>query len=134
VRELNASGTRHIHALQMSLKAQQQAKNWPEVLRLVRSLDKHRALHPALSRLRELAYDDLLSDASTMRNRCCASGHRADADRIKPMWPAVPPRTERTRPARRSAAGSGRIAGRRLGRPRACAPTAKAAPAGRPRC
>jgi HemY protein len=79
VRELNASGTRHIHALQMSLKAQQQAKNWPEVLRLVRSLDKHRALHPALSaRLRELAYDDMLSD----------SGH--DAESLLRVWSTVP--------------------------------------------
>ncbi|MES2160770.1 MAG: heme biosynthesis protein HemY [Pseudomonadota bacterium] len=79
VRELNASGTRHIHALQWSLKAQQQAKNWPEVLRLVRSLDKHRALHPALSsRLRELAYDDMLSD----------SGH--DAESLQRVWSTVP--------------------------------------------
>jgi len=80
VRELNASGTRHIHALQWSLKAHQQAKNWPEVLRLVTSLDKHRALHPALSsRLRELAYDDLLSDRSH------------DAESVMRVWSAVPP-------------------------------------------
>src|SRR5476649_1228710 len=79
VRELNASGTRHIHALQWSLKAQQQAKNWPEVLRLVRSLDKHRALHPALSsRLRELAYDDLLSDPAH------------DAESLQRVWSTVP--------------------------------------------
>ncbi|NRR28711.1 heme biosynthesis protein HemY [Oxalobacteraceae bacterium] len=79
VRELNTSGTRHIHALQWSLKAHQQAKNWPEVLRLVRSLDKHRALHPALSaRLRELAYDDLLAD----------SVH--DAESIRRVWATVP--------------------------------------------
>lgn len=79
VRELNASGTRHIHALQWSLKAHQQAKHWPEVLRLVRSLDKHRALHPALSsRLRELAYDDLLSDRSH------------DAESVLRVWSTVP--------------------------------------------
>ncbi|MYN10640.1 heme biosynthesis protein HemY [Pseudoduganella aquatica] len=79
VRELNASGTRHIHALQWSLKAQQQAKNWPEVLRLVRSLDKHKALHPALSaRLRELAYDDLLSDKSH------------DAESVQRVWSTIP--------------------------------------------
>ena len=79
VRELNASGTRHIHALQWSLKAQQQAKNWPEVLRLVRSLDKHRALHPALSsRLRELAYDDLLSDRAH------------DAESVMRVWSTIP--------------------------------------------
>ena len=79
VRELNASGTRHIHALQWSLKAQQQAKNWPEVLRLVRSLDKHKALHPALSaRLRELAYNDLLSDKSH------------DAESVQRVWSTIP--------------------------------------------
>jgi HemY protein len=73
VKELNASGTRHIHALRMALKANQRAHNWPEVLRLVRTLDKNRALHPALSsRLRELAYQDVLqnpsSDAESIRN------------------------------------------------------------------
>ena len=79
VAELNASGTRHIHALQWSLKAQQQAKNWPEVLRLVRLLDKHKALHPALSaRLRELSYDAMLSD----------SAH--DAESIQRVWSTVP--------------------------------------------
>ena len=79
VAELNASGTRHIHALQWSMKAHQQAKNWPEVLRLVRSLDKHKALHPALSaRLRELAYDALLSDNSH------------DAESIQRVWSTVP--------------------------------------------
>jgi HemY protein len=79
VAELNASGTRHIHALQWSMKAQQQAKNWPEVLRLVRMLDKHKALHPALSaRLRELAYDAMLSD----------SAH--DAESIMRVWGTVP--------------------------------------------
>lgn len=79
VAELNASGTRHIHALQWSMRAHQQAKNWPEVLRLVRSLDKHKALHPALSaRLRELAYDALLSD----------NAH--DAESIQRVWSTVP--------------------------------------------
>lgn len=79
VAELNASGTRHIHALQWSMKAHQQAKNWPEVLRLVRSLDKHKALHPALSaRLRELAYEALLSDGSH------------DAESIQRVWSTVP--------------------------------------------
>jgi HemY protein len=79
VAELNASGTRHIHALRWSLKAQQQAKNWPEVLRLVRSLDKHKALHPALSaRLRELAYEDLLSDRTH------------DAESVMRVWSTIP--------------------------------------------
>lgn len=79
VKELNASGTRHIHALRLALKAHQRARNWPEVLRLVRSLDNHNALHPTLSRrLRELAYADLLSDANH------------DAESIQRVWYSIP--------------------------------------------
>jgi len=80
VAELNASGQRHIHALQWSMKANQQARNWPEVLRLVRILDKRKALHPALStRLREMAYEALLGE----------EGH--DAESIRRVWAGVPP-------------------------------------------
>lgn len=79
VKELNASGTRHIHALRLALKANQRARDWPEVLRLVRSLDNHNALHPALSRrLRELAYEALLLD----RNH--------DAESIRLLWQSIP--------------------------------------------
>ncbi|WP_194725979.1 heme biosynthesis protein HemY [Noviherbaspirillum malthae] len=79
VRELNSSGTRHIHALRLALKANQRAKDWPEVLRLVRLLDKRNALHPALSRrLRELAYEDLLS----------TQAH--DAESIRRVWSGIP--------------------------------------------
>lgn len=77
--ELSAGGTRHLQALRLALKAQQQSGNWPEVLRLVRVLDKHGALHPALSdRLLELAYDNLLSD------------HVHDAESIKSLWASIP--------------------------------------------
>ncbi|MGZ3253419.1 MAG: heme biosynthesis HemY N-terminal domain-containing protein [Burkholderiaceae bacterium] len=80
VKSLNANGTRHIHALRLALKANQQAQNWPEVLRLVRSLDKHNALHPALSRrLRELGYQHLLSDTAH------------DAESIRLVWASIPP-------------------------------------------
>jgi len=87
LKELNSSGQRHIHALRLALKANQRAKNWPEVLRLVRMLDKRNALHPALSRrLRELAYDDLLSnsahDAEAIRN--ALAGIPAE-DRVQPF-------------------------------------------------
>ncbi|MCS0808224.1 heme biosynthesis protein HemY [Massilia agilis] len=86
VSELNASGQRHIHALQWSLKANQQARNWPEVLRLVRILDKRKALHPALSsRLREMAYEALLSEGTH------------DAESIQRAWASVPPE-DRTKP------------------------------------
>ena len=76
VKSLSANGTRHIHALRLALKANQQAQNWPEVLR---SLDKHNALHPALSRrLRELAYKDMLSDPTH------------DAESIRLVWANIP--------------------------------------------
>ena len=79
VKELNANGTRHIHVLRWALKANQQAKQWVEVLRLVKALDKHRSLHPALSmRLRELAYKDLLSDQAQ------------DAESIRRLWFSIP--------------------------------------------
>jgi HemY protein len=80
VAELNASGTRHIHVLRWALKANQQAKNWPEVVRLVRLLEKRNALHPALSqRLKELAYEDILSDRSH------------DTESIRREWQDIPP-------------------------------------------
>ncbi len=87
VAELNASGQRHIHALQWAMKANQQARNWPEVLRLVRTLDKRNALHPALSsRLRELAYESLLSEGGM------------DAESIRHLWTGVPA-ADRLQPA-----------------------------------
>ncbi|MEA5097604.1 MAG: heme biosynthesis protein HemY, partial [Burkholderiaceae bacterium] len=97
--ELNASGTRHIHAQRWALKANQQAQNWSEVLRLVKSLDSHKAIHPALSaRLRELAYDDLLL------------GHPHDAESIRRVWKAIPS-DDRKRPyvAARAASAFNRI-------------------------
>ncbi|MGS0742676.1 heme biosynthesis HemY N-terminal domain-containing protein [Glaciimonas sp. GG7] len=84
---LNASGIRHIQALRLALKANQQAKNWPEVLRLVKTLGKHDALNPVLSdRLREMAYDALLSDASH------------DAESLQRLWGTVPAE-QRIKPA-----------------------------------
>jgi HemY protein len=87
VEELNATGQRHIHALQWSMKAQQQARNWPEVLRLVRTLDKRRALHPALSkRLREISYESLLGEGAH------------DAEAVRRVWSQVPA-DERVQPS-----------------------------------
>jgi HemY protein len=87
VAELNATGQRHIHALQWSMKAQQQARNWPEVLRLVRVLDKRKALHPALSkRLREMSYESLLGEGAH------------DAESLRRVWSQVPAE-ERFQPA-----------------------------------
>lgn len=87
VEELNSSGTRHIHALRLALKANQRAKNWTEVLRLVRLLDKRNALHPALSRrLRELAYEDLLTKQAH------------DDESIRRVWMSIPS-GDRVRPS-----------------------------------
>jgi HemY protein len=86
VKELNASGTRHIQVLRWSLKAHQQAKNWSEVLKLVRTLDKHKALHPALSsRLRELAYEDMLKNQVH------------DAESLRRVWYEIPSAERKTR-------------------------------------
>jgi len=79
IKELNASGTRHIQVLRWALKANQQAKKWPEVLKLVKTLDKHRALHPSLSnRLRELAYEDRLKNQNH------------DAESLRRAWFEIP--------------------------------------------
>lgn len=84
--ELNESGARHIHALRLALKANQGVNNWGEVVRLVRQLDKNKALNPALSlRLRELAYEHLLSDPGQ------------DADGVRATWAGIPD-AEKTSP------------------------------------
>ncbi|UUZ55103.1 heme biosynthesis protein HemY [Massilia sp. H-1] len=119
VAELNASGQRHIHALQWSMKAHQQAKNWPEVLRLVRSLDKHKALHPALSsRLRELAYEALLSDSSHDAESIMRVWSTVpSADRVKPYIAARAATALNARGLHDEARHCRRSAARRMGRP-----------------
>ena len=47
VNQLIAEGGRHIAVLRLSLRVCQAQGDWPEVLRLVRLLEKHRALTPA---------------------------------------------------------------------------------------
>ncbi len=77
--ELNVNGIRHAQALRLALKVNQNSRNWPEVLRLVRLLDKHHALHPALSRrLRDMAYEALLPKAAE------------DAEALKKLWATIP--------------------------------------------
>ncbi|MFZ6798507.1 heme biosynthesis HemY N-terminal domain-containing protein [Undibacterium sp. Di24W] len=79
VRELNARGKRHIQVLRWALKANQQAKNWTEVVKLVRTLEKNHAIHPALAgRLREMSYDALLKE------------HGHDAESLRRVWSEVP--------------------------------------------
>jgi HemY protein len=79
VKELHANGSRHIQVLRWALKANQQARKWQDVLKLVRTLDKHHALHPALSvRLKELAYEDLFK------------GNSHDAESVRRAWYDIP--------------------------------------------
>ena len=76
---LNNAGIRHTQALKLALKVHQNARNWPEVLRLVRLLDKHKSLHPALSRrLRDMSYEALMPKASE------------DPESLKLLWSKVP--------------------------------------------
>ncbi len=79
LQEMNANGIRHAQALRLALKVNQNSRNWPEVLRVVRLLDKHDALHPALSRrLRDMAYEALLPQAAE------------DAESLKKLWSTIP--------------------------------------------
>lgn len=79
ISELNNHGIKHAQALRLALRVHQSARNWPEVLRLVRLLDKHNALHPTLSRrLRDMAYEALLPKAAE------------DPESLKKLWANVP--------------------------------------------
>ncbi|CAM2161005.1 heme biosynthesis protein HemY [Paraburkholderia tropica] len=78
--EMRSQGGRRIHAQQIALRAQQQLKNWSEVLKLVKTLEKREALHPAVAvRLRQLAAENLLRD------------RRHNADALLELWHALSP-------------------------------------------
>ncbi|KAF1010070.1 MAG: heme biosynthesis protein HemY [Burkholderia sp.] len=73
--EMQASGSKCIHAQQVALRAQQQLKNWAEVLKLTKELEKREALHPnAVVKMRQQAAEHLLRD------------HRHDADALLEAW------------------------------------------------
>jgi HemY protein len=73
--EMRSQGGRRIQAQQIALRAQQQLKNWAEVLKLVKSLEKREAIHPAAAvRLRQQAAENLLRD------------RRHDADALLQLW------------------------------------------------
>ena len=62
---LAAGGQRHIAALRLALRAQQALGDWREVLRLVRQLEKHRALSAEQAApLRMRAYQEILRSLS----------------------------------------------------------------------
>lgn len=63
IAQLQAQGARQIHVQRIALRAHQHLKNWTEVLRLARSLEKRNALHPVLAlRLKQLACEALLEE------------------------------------------------------------------------
>ncbi|WP_114808892.1 heme biosynthesis protein HemY [Paraburkholderia kururiensis] len=78
--DMQSQGGRRIHAQQIALRAQQQLKNWGEVLKLVKTLEKREALHPAVAvRLRQLAAENLLRD------------RRHNADALLELWQSLSP-------------------------------------------
>lgn len=84
--ELESQGVRRLHAQQIALRAHQQLKHWPEVLKLVKQLEKREAIHPAVAlRLRQLAAENLLRD------------RRHDPVALLECWDSLAP-TERQTP------------------------------------
>jgi HemY protein len=78
--EMQSQGARRIHAQQIALRAQQQLKNWGEVLKLVKTLEKREAIHPAVAvRLRQQAAENLLRD------------RRHDAEALLTLWHSLAP-------------------------------------------
>lgn len=77
--QLETQGGRQIHAKRIALRAHQQLKNYAEVLRLVRLLEKRHALHPTLIR-------------STKQQACEAllKERRHDADALLVFWQTLP--------------------------------------------
>ena len=75
IAQLQAQGGRQINVQRIALRAHQHLKNWSEVLRLARSLEKRNALHPVLAlRLKQLACEAMLEE------------RRHDADALQDFW------------------------------------------------
>jgi HemY protein len=79
VEQLHAAGARHIQSLRLALKAHQYAGEWEAVLRLLRTLNKRDALHPAAARqIKTLAY------------RALFAARGDDAHALSALWQSVP--------------------------------------------
>jgi HemY protein len=86
LRELHASGPRHVAALFLMLRVEQGLANWDEVLRIANALEKHDAMPPeALDSVRVNARIALLARG------------RVDRDVLLRQWEATP-RSDRVRP------------------------------------
>ncbi|MBN9115338.1 MAG: heme biosynthesis protein HemY, partial [Pandoraea sp.] len=77
--EMRAQGARRMQAQLVALRAHQHLKHWPEVLALLKVLEKREALHPALAaKLKQTASEGILRD------------HRHDADALLKCWNELP--------------------------------------------
>ncbi|HKW37886.1 MAG TPA: heme biosynthesis HemY N-terminal domain-containing protein [Burkholderiales bacterium] len=85
LRELHASGPRHVAALFLALRAEQGMSNWEEVLRTANALEKHDAMPPeALDGVRAAAHVALLTRRPL------------DGDGLARQWESIP-RSDRVR-------------------------------------
>ena len=79
VEQLHAAGARHIQSMRLALKAHQYAGDWDAVLRVLRTLNKRDALHPAAARqMKTLAY------------RALFAARREDPHALIELWQRVP--------------------------------------------
>jgi len=79
VEQLHAAGARHIQSLRLGLKAHQYAGEWDAVLKLLRTLNKRDALHPAAARqIKTLAY------------RALFAARGDDSHALLALWQSVP--------------------------------------------
>jgi HemY protein len=86
LRELHASGPRHVAGLFLMLRAEQGLANWDEVLRIASALEKHDAMPPeALDSVRVNARVSLLTRG------------RLDREGLLRQWEGTP-RADRVRP------------------------------------
>lgn len=75
IAQLQSQGSRQIQAQRIALRAHQHLKNWSEVLRLTRALEKRNAIHSVLAaRLKQMACETLLAE------------RRHDADALNSFW------------------------------------------------
>ena len=91
LRELYASGPRHVAALFLMLRAEQGLANWEEVLRIANALEKHDAMPPeALDSVRVNAYIALLTRAPFDREGLVRQWEGTPrADRLRPKLAAA---------------------------------------------
>lgn len=79
IARLEAAGARHMHAMRIALNAYLQAGRWQDALKVVRVLEKRRALHPVLvRRLKLAAYRERLE------------AQRFDPASLEQAWNAIP--------------------------------------------